>query len=108
MGRIIRRRKAENDLLDLWDYIEHASGVARADAYIHRLERALQALAAQPGLGRLRDELGENLHSLPVASHLIFYRPIEDGIEVVRIIHGNRDLDSAFREEANNQDDDSL
>lgn len=31
-------------------------------------------------------------------NYLIFYRPIEGGIEVVRVIHGARDLPSVLAE----------
>ena len=31
-----------------------------------------------------------------VANYAIFYRPLEDGIEVIRIIHGARDLPKLF------------
>jgi toxin ParE1/3/4 len=29
-------------------------------------------------------------------NHLIFYRPIERGIEVVRVLHARRDIESLF------------
>ena len=32
-------------------------------------------------------------------NYLIFYRPIEDGIEVLRVLHGARDIEGLFREE---------
>ena len=32
-----------------------------------------------------------------VASHLIFYRPIKNGVEIVRVVHGARDIESLFR-----------
>ncbi|MBI4604738.1 MAG: type II toxin-antitoxin system RelE/ParE family toxin [Planctomycetes bacterium] len=31
--------------------------------------------------------------------HLVFYRPVEDGIEVVRVLHGARDLRAILGEE---------
>jgi len=39
------------------------------------------------------------LRSLPVQGfekHLVFYRPPKEGIEVVRVLHGARDLDLLF------------
>jgi len=29
--------------------------------------------------------------------HLIFYLPLKDGIEVLRIVHGARDIEALFR-----------
>jgi len=30
--------------------------------------------------------------------HLVFYRPVEDGIEILRVIHGARDIEALFEE----------
>jgi toxin ParE1/3/4 len=47
-------------------------------------------------MGRVRDELVPSLRSFPVGKYVIFYRPIENGIEIARILHGARDLPSIF------------
>ena len=54
-------------------------------------------LAGQPLMGRERPELAPNLRSFSVGSYVILYRPISEGIEVGRIIHGARDIDAQFR-----------
>lgn len=43
-------------------------------------------------MGRKVEELAPNLRSFPIGSYLIFYRPIEDGIQLIRILHGARDI----------------
>jgi hypothetical protein len=53
-------------------------------------------LAQFPYIGTSRDELIPALRSLPVGNYLIFYRPIPDGIEVVRVLPGMRDIDAFF------------
>ena len=40
--------------------------------------------------------MATGLRSLPLGNYIIFYRPIDDGIEVVRILHGARDLPPLF------------
>lgn len=47
-------------------------------------------------MGRRRDKLLPTLHSFPVDDYLIFYRPIAEGIEVVRVVSGYRDLEALF------------
>jgi toxin ParE1/3/4 len=32
-------------------------------------------------------------------NHLVFYRPIEEGIEVLTVLHGARNLDTALADE---------
>jgi|GEM_PF-3210350 toxin ParE1/3/4 len=60
------------------------------------IEQKFQALSAQPNMGRGRDELAESLRSLPVGRYVIFYRPIAGGVEIIRVLHGSRDLDNVF------------
>jgi len=43
-------------------------------------------------MGRKVEELAPNLRSFPIGSYLIFYRPVEDGIELIRVLHGARDI----------------
>jgi toxin ParE1/3/4 len=52
-------------------------------------------LAGNPEIGRLRPELSvQGLRSFPVQTHVIFYLAQQDGIEVVRVLHGSRDIPS--------------
>ena len=95
MPVIIKRPRARSDLAEIWDYIADDSE-ARADAFIDTIDRKFQALAGRPNMGRQRDELAEGLRSFPVGRYVIFYRVLPDGIEVVRVLHGARDLDAVF------------
>jgi len=47
-------------------------------------------------MGISRHEIMPSLRSLPVGNYLIFYLPIDDGIEIVRVLPGMRDLDALF------------
>jgi len=49
-----------------------------------------------PGTGRSRTDLGPTLRSVAVGDYLIIYRPIEGGIEIVRVLHGRRDINALF------------
>ena len=40
--------------------------------------------------------MGDGLRSLPVENYLIFYRVRDDTVEVLRVIHGARDLGAIF------------
>ncbi|MEH2142399.1 type II toxin-antitoxin system RelE/ParE family toxin [Nostoc sp.] len=54
-----------------------------------------------PKMGRLRDELAPFLRSFPVKNYLIFYCPIDEGIEIVRILHGSQDIETIFQDDEN-------
>ncbi len=47
-------------------------------------------------MGKPRDELFPNIRSFPVDNYLIFYRPLDKGIEILRVISGYRDLEKLF------------
>jgi toxin ParE1/3/4 len=55
-------------------------------------------VATQPHIGRARPELAPELRSVPEGRYVMFYRPLPDGVEIVRVLHGARDLDSVFVE----------
>jgi toxin ParE1/3/4 len=43
--------------------------------------------------GPPRPELGENIRSFPVGNYILFYKPLEGGIELVRVLSRYRDID---------------
>jgi toxin ParE1/3/4 len=95
MARVLKRPLAGNDLDEIWLYIAQDNPDS-ADALLDKIEERCQALAQFPFIGTDRDELMPDLRSLPVGNYLIFYMPIEDGIVVVRVLHGMRDVDALF------------
>lgn len=97
MPPIVQRPRALADLAEIWDYIADDSE-ERADAFIDLLDRKIHALARQPSIGRAREELAEGLRSFPVDRYIIFYRPTPKGIEIIRVLHGARDLEPLFQE----------
>ena len=98
MARIVSRPEAQADILELWDYIAASSGDTRADQFIDRIRGAMNTLAENPGIGRPRDELRDGLRSHPVGRYLIFYSPIPNGVEIVRVVYGGRDLPAVFED----------
>jgi toxin ParE1/3/4 len=63
-----------------------------ADRLVDRFDATLQLLASAPHLGRSVEELAPSLRSFPIGNYLIFYRPIESGIELIRVLHGAREI----------------
>ena len=51
-------------------------------------------LVENPLAGRERPELRKNLRSFPVGNYVVFYSPVSDGIEVVRVMNGRQDIDA--------------
>jgi toxin ParE1/3/4 len=87
--------RATTDLIEIWSYIADDS-LANADAFIDKLYQAMQSLARQPGSGRHREELAPGIQSFPLGRYIIFYRPVADALEIVRVLHGARDIENIF------------
>lgn len=95
MPTIVKRPLAWSDLAEIWDYIAD-DNESRADAFIDLIDRKFHELASHPNMGRSRDELSEGLRSFPVGRYVIFYRPLPQGVEIIRVLHGSRDLNAIF------------
>ena len=95
MARVTRRPQAEADILEIWDYIAEDS-ILDADRWVDRLDEKLALWATQPMMGRSRDELAPGIRSLAFGRYVVFFEPLSDGIDVVRVLHGSRDIDATF------------
>ena len=87
--------RAIADLSEIWTYIADDS-VPNADAFIDKLYDTIRILAKQSGSGRRRDELAPRILSFPFGRYIIFYRANQDAIEIVRVLHGARDIQTIF------------
>ncbi|WP_439546927.1 type II toxin-antitoxin system RelE/ParE family toxin [Sandarakinorhabdus sp.] len=85
------RPAAEKDLLDIWRHVA-ADNPDAADRLLDRFDAALQMLADNPFAGSPRPELGQALRSFVVGRYVLFHAVVSDGIELVRVIHGARDI----------------
>jgi toxin ParE1/3/4 len=102
-AKILRAEAAFLDLDELAKYIQRQNPSA-AIRFLAAAEASFQLLAAMPELGELqrfgRTELAD-LRTWQVRgfeNYLIFYRPVKQGIEVVRVLHAARDIDAVFDE----------
>jgi toxin ParE1/3/4 len=87
----VTRAQALADADSIFDFIATDNLPAAANL-IHRFERIMDMLTANPEAGRERSDLAPELRSFPVGNYVIFYQPVSEGIEVVRILHAARDI----------------
>jgi len=113
-GQVVKRPHALRDLDEAAAYIQERSGPERAIRFLRAADSTFATLAGMPGMGA-RYEPDEPLYAglryFPIARHrkfLVFYRPLPDGIEVLRVLHGARDIAGILTEEfgADTGDDD--
>lgn len=101
MSRVERTDRSVTDI------VSHALVIARrqpeaARRFVAAVEDAIRKLADMPGMGAIRGSPDPDLAGLrqwPVKgfrNFLVIYRPLRDGIVVVRVMHGAQDIDRAI------------
>ena len=95
MPQLLKRPEAENDLEEIWWFIAQDSPDS-ADKFLDRIQDSCLALVDFPKIGASREELKAALRSQPVGNYLIFYFSLEDGVDIIRVLHGSRDMTRLF------------
>lgn len=95
MGKVETSAQAGRDLLDIWLYVAEDNSRA-ADRLLDHIHATIKMLARHPQMGRRRDALSPGLRSFTVGDYLIFYLPQKQGIVLLRVLSGYRDLDLLF------------
>jgi toxin ParE1/3/4 len=98
MAKLAIRPQALSDLDDIFDYIAEDS-LNRAAGFIKKLYEQMGKVADNPSIGRRRDRLLPGLRSFPYGNYLIFYIPIDNGVDVVRVLNGARDIEALFNDD---------
>lgn len=92
-NRFRKSPQADLDLDSIWNFIA-ADDVQAAERQIDRIGKIFQMLIENPLAGSERHELRKDLRSFPVGSYVVFYVPLPDGIEIIRVMHGRQDIDA--------------
>lgn len=92
-------RRAARDLASIWHWVTKDSGRSRAEGVLRSFAIATDRLVELPEIGTARPQYGEGLRCLVVCPYLIFYRKEADGVTIVRIIDGRRNLETLFDNE---------
>ena len=96
--KIVRERLAQRDLEEHVDYLADRSP-AVAVRFIDAAEQAFKRLRQTPEIGGLWDFQDPRLRGIRVwpirgfRNHLIFYRVTETAVQVLRVLHGSRDIE---------------
>lgn len=89
MAHIKRTGRAETDAIEIWVYIAQDNERA-ADELIDAIDSRLADLSRMPMSAEAVPYIGPDVRRSSVGNYVIYFRPIEDGILVLRILHGAR------------------
>src|SRR5438552_3275547 len=92
MSEFVLTPAAEGDLLKILEYLE-GDGPSAILRVIDAVYEAMQLLADNPGIGHVRTDLTDaDVRFWPVFKYLVIYRPETNPLEIVRVLHGRRDV----------------
>ena len=102
---------ARRDLVGIFYRYVREGTLPTARRFLAQAEATFERLAGMPGMGT-RYQADEpryaDLLSFPVSRfrmYLVFYRPVAGGIEVLRVLHGARDIRGILAEEFGIEED---
>lgn len=96
--------QAVRDLDEIYNYVA-SSDMLAAGELLDRLTALFRKLSVMPGLGRNRPEIKQNIRSFPTGKYVIYYRVVEGGIQIMRVIHGARDIEKLFNQDTDQSDE---
>jgi len=96
--------EADNDLSEIAFYTVTTQGsLDAAHDFVRGLWQEFELIAINPNIGRVREDIkdlyeehGRNLRSFPVNTFVVYYRPVDGGIYIYRILHSSRDFPASF------------
>lgn len=95
MAFINKRPRAQEDLIEIWLFIAKEN-IFAADKYLDEIEAKIIFLSHNPLASegyKARGYKTKGIRKCPVNKHIIFYLPLKDGIEIIRVLHGAMDID---------------
>lgn len=87
MATYILSPEAQKSLIGIKAYSIENFGVTRTKKYLQTIHKRMQALAENPSLGIIREDLKVGYHSSFVGSHTIYYRVNPAHIDIIDVLH---------------------
>jgi toxin ParE1/3/4 len=104
-GTAVKLPLALQDLDSAAAYIQQRSSPTRAIRFLQAADSTFTMLANLPGVGtryKSLEPLYADLRFFPVLRHrkyIVFYKPLPDGVVILRVLHGARSIPEALAEE---------
>ena len=99
MIKISFRKKANEDLNNIWNYTYETWSESQADKYYQTIKLACMEIGKKPKSGKVYNGISRNLLGVKSGKHLIFYSFVSDNeIQIIRILHERMDLKNRLTE----------
>ena len=98
MPQVLLTHAAEEARIQIWQYLaEKSQSYEVADRFLDTIDEKCRLLATQPRIGEARPDLGKGVRHFPVGDYLVLYRPDDEGIVVLLVVHGSRDIPALWK-----------
>ncbi|MBV4358362.1 type II toxin-antitoxin system RelE/ParE family toxin [Pinibacter aurantiacus] len=87
-------KDALSDLNEIWLYTTERWSAEQADRYYNLIFDEINFICKNPNAGKSKEHIRKGYRASKVKSHLIFYRVVNEVIEVIRILHENMDIEN--------------
>jgi toxin ParE1/3/4 len=95
MSQFIISPTASQDLEEIVDFLSDQS-LDAGEQFLAEFDQKCRHLSRFPNMGRSYADLAPQLRGILIQTYIIFYRRFEDGIEIVRVVSGYRNLSVVF------------
>ncbi|MBD2665725.1 type II toxin-antitoxin system RelE/ParE family toxin [Richelia sinica] len=97
MSSYVFSELAVKDINEICEFIGQTD-IKAASNLFDDIRQKCKLVAGFPNMGKDYSWITSNLCGFIVNNYIIFYYPCEDGIEIVRVVYGKRDLTNLFEE----------
>jgi len=91
-------KKAVSDLEEIWLYTIEKRSIEQADRYYNLIFDEINYICKNINAGKSMEHVRKGYRASKVKSHLIFYRVINNTIEVIRILHERMDIENILND----------
>lgn len=87
-------KMAVADLDEIWYYTVKKWSVEQANRYYDLIFEEIGYICKKPHTGKIMDDIRKGYRVSKVKSHLIYYKVVNDTVEIIRILHERMDIEN--------------
>ncbi|MEH1794772.1 type II toxin-antitoxin system RelE/ParE family toxin [Nostoc sp.] len=97
MSRYLINILASRDINEIADYFAETS-LDAGERFFSEFNRKCQQIVAFPNSGKSYAKIRPDLRGVSLQGYIVFYKVLDDGIEILRVVSGRRNFPSLFEE----------
>lgn len=91
-------KRAVSDLEEIWLYTLEKWSVEQADRYYSLIFDEINYICKNSSSGKPKEHIRKGYRASKVKSHLIFYKVVNNTIEIIRILHERMDIENRLND----------